>query len=57
VRGYPHQTARNQDTFFNDPLPGVTELQLDPATMGNDYALRLENSDYSYTVNLHAVFA
>jgi hypothetical protein len=41
----------------DDPLPGVTDLLLDPAAIGQDYQLRLENADYAYTLNIDAVFA
>jgi hypothetical protein len=44
------------DTFFDDPLPGVTNLQLDPAAIGQDYQLTLEDADYSYTLNFDSVF-
>ena len=43
------------DTFFDDPLPGIAGLQLDPMNIGQDYSLTLEDADYSYTLNLDAV--
>jgi hypothetical protein len=44
------------DPFFDDALPGVSNLLLNPASIGQDYQLTLENSDYSYTLNFDALF-
>jgi hypothetical protein len=49
--------GEEDDNFLrggDDPLPGVTDLVLNPANIGQDYNLHLTNGDYSYTVNFDA---